>query len=80
MKGLSYIVTIIINYRDNRKMFELSRKKRMQIEEQITDKRTSRTSAERRQVVEKEYDQFVRTMKDLKPPVSQSSLQLSAGS
>ena len=47
-------------------MFELSKQKRLQIVSQIGDKRERLASNERRRLVEDEYNQFIKTMNNIK--------------
>lgn len=58
-------------------MFELSKRKRMLIMEQLTNKRERMPSAERRKIVEEEYNQFVKTMSHLKPAHNSSGVSFS---
>ena len=47
-------------------MFELSKQKRLKIVSQIGDKRERLASNERRRLVEDEYNQFIKTMNNIK--------------
>ena len=59
-------------------MFELSKRKRQQIAEQLLDKRQRMSSVERRRAVEEEYNSFMNTMNNIKPGMNSSSLKISS--
>jgi hypothetical protein len=58
-------------------MLELSKRKRQLIMEQLTNKRERMPSAERRKLVEEEYNQFVKTMTNFRPVHNSSDLSIS---
>ena len=58
-------------------MFELSKRKRLQILEQLSDQRDRLPSAERRKKVQEEYEGYLNTMNNVKPS-NNSSLKYSS--